>query len=91
MNTSDLLEQLLRAGQGSMPQRGGGGASAQGGLGDLGGALRLAGRAEDAVEPLTRSVELHEGLLAGDPRSVVYQRDLAIGLRDLDELHRDTN
>ena len=37
MNTSDLLEQLLRAGQGSMSQRGAGGASAQGGLGDLGG------------------------------------------------------
>jgi uncharacterized membrane protein YebE (DUF533 family) len=39
MNTSDLLEQLLRGGQGSMSQRGGGGASAQGGLGDLGGLL----------------------------------------------------
>ncbi|MBV7555329.1 tellurite resistance TerB family protein [Pseudomonas sp. PDM28] len=39
MNTSDLLEQLLRAGQSSMAQRGGGGASAQGGLGDLGGLL----------------------------------------------------
>ena len=39
MNTSDLLEQLLRAGQGSMSQRGAGGASAQGGLGDLGGLL----------------------------------------------------
>ncbi|WP_419710036.1 tellurite resistance TerB family protein [Pseudomonas sp. NFX224] len=39
MNTSDLLEQLLRAGQGSMSQQGGGGASAQGGLGDLGGLL----------------------------------------------------
>ena len=38
MNTSDLLEQLLRAGQGSMAQQGGG-ASAQGGLGDLGGLL----------------------------------------------------
>ena len=34
MNTSDLLEQLLRAGQGSMAQQGGAGASAQGGLGD---------------------------------------------------------
>ncbi|MFK9083098.1 tellurite resistance TerB family protein [Pseudomonas neuropathica] len=39
MNTSDLLEQLLRAGQGSRAQQGGGGASAQGGLGDLGGLL----------------------------------------------------
>jgi uncharacterized membrane protein YebE (DUF533 family) len=39
MNTSDLLEQLLRAGQGSMSQQGAGGASAQGGLGDLGGLL----------------------------------------------------
>jgi uncharacterized membrane protein YebE (DUF533 family) len=39
MNTSDLLEQLLRAGQGSMAQQGGAGASAQGGLGDLGGLL----------------------------------------------------
>ncbi|MCP2068311.1 tellurite resistance TerB family protein [Pseudomonas laurylsulfatiphila] len=39
MNTSDLLEQLLRAGQGSMAQQGSGGASAQGGLGDLGGLL----------------------------------------------------
>ncbi|MHC8400501.1 tellurite resistance TerB family protein [Pseudomonas sp. MDT1-17] len=39
MNTSDLLEQLLRAGQGSMSQQGGGGTSAQGGLGGLGGLL----------------------------------------------------
>ncbi|WP_095056851.1 tellurite resistance TerB family protein [Pseudomonas sp. Irchel s3f7] len=39
MNTSDLLEQLLRAGQGSIAQQRGGGASAQGGLGDLGGLL----------------------------------------------------
>ena len=39
MNTSDLLEQLLRAGQGSMSRQGGAGASAQGGLGDLGGLL----------------------------------------------------
>lgn len=39
MNTRDLLEQLLRAGQGSMAQQGGGGASAQGGLGNLGGLL----------------------------------------------------
>ena len=39
MNTSDLLEQLLRAGQGSMARQGGGDASAQGGLGDLGGLL----------------------------------------------------
>lgn len=39
MNTSDLLEQLLRAGQSSMAQQGGAGASAQGGLGDLGGLL----------------------------------------------------
>ncbi|KQZ87838.1 MULTISPECIES: tellurite resistance TerB family protein [unclassified Pseudomonas] len=39
MNTSDLLEQLLRAGQGSMARQGGGGTSAQGGLGDLGGLL----------------------------------------------------
>ncbi|MBZ9783396.1 tellurite resistance TerB family protein [Pseudomonas sp. REP124] len=37
MNTSDLLEQLLRGGQGAMSQRGG--AGAQGGLGDLGGLL----------------------------------------------------
>ena len=35
MNTSDLLEQLLRAGQGSATQQGTG----QGGLGDLGGLL----------------------------------------------------
>ncbi|PBI98432.1 MULTISPECIES: tellurite resistance TerB family protein [unclassified Pseudomonas] len=39
MNTSDLLEQLLRAGQGSMAQQRGSGASPQGGLGDLGGLL----------------------------------------------------
>jgi uncharacterized membrane protein YebE (DUF533 family) len=39
MNTSDLLEQLLRAGQGSMSRQGGAGASAQGSLGDLGGLL----------------------------------------------------
>src|SRR5689334_1108107 len=36
MNTSDLLEQLLRAGQGSSSQQGGGAASTQGGLGGLG-------------------------------------------------------
>jgi uncharacterized membrane protein YebE (DUF533 family) len=39
MNTSDLLEQLLRAGQGSMGQQGGGGASSQDPLGGLGGLL----------------------------------------------------
>ncbi|WP_460153409.1 tellurite resistance TerB family protein [Pseudomonas sp. S2_B07] len=39
MNTSDLLEQLLRAGQGSMTQQGGGGASSQDPLGGLGGLL----------------------------------------------------
>ncbi|WP_347905825.1 DUF533 domain-containing protein [Pseudomonas purpurea] len=37
MNTSDLLEQLLQAGQASMTQQGG--ASTQGGLGGLGGLL----------------------------------------------------
>ncbi|MEN5199871.1 tellurite resistance TerB family protein [Pseudomonas wadenswilerensis] len=39
MNTSDLLEQLLRAGQGSQAQQGRGGMSAQDGLGGLGGLL----------------------------------------------------
>jgi len=39
MNTSDLLEQLLRAGQGSMRQQGGGSASSQDPLGGLGGLL----------------------------------------------------
>ena len=39
MNTSDLLEQLLRAGQGSMSQQGGSGAAPQGGLGGLLGGL----------------------------------------------------
>lgn len=39
MNTSDLLEQLLRAGQGSQSQQSGGAASAQGGLGGLLGGL----------------------------------------------------
>jgi uncharacterized membrane protein YebE (DUF533 family) len=39
MNTSALLEQLLRASQGSMSRQGGSGSSAQGGLGDLGGLL----------------------------------------------------
>lgn len=38
MNTSDLLEQLLRAGQGSQAQQGGG-MSSQDGLGGLGGLL----------------------------------------------------
>jgi len=37
MNTTDLLEQLLRGGQGAVPRQGGG--AAQGGLGDLGGLL----------------------------------------------------
>ncbi|ATP45527.1 hypothetical protein CR511_16295 [Pseudomonas putida] len=39
MNTSDLLEQLLRAGQGSQAQQGSGGLSSQDGLGGLGGLL----------------------------------------------------
>ncbi|ATB67558.1 tellurite resistance TerB family protein [Pseudomonas mosselii] len=39
MNTSDLLEQLLRAGQGSQAQQGRGGMSSQDGLGGLGGLL----------------------------------------------------
>ncbi|WP_433884461.1 tellurite resistance TerB family protein [Pseudomonas vranovensis] len=39
MNTSDLLEQLLRAGQGSQAQQGTSGRSAQDGLGGLGGLL----------------------------------------------------
>ncbi|MDZ3992200.1 tellurite resistance TerB family protein [Pseudomonas sp. Teo4] len=39
MNTSDLLEQLLRAGQASQAQQGSGGMSAQDGLGGLGGLL----------------------------------------------------
>ncbi|AZD09424.1 putative membrane protein [Pseudomonas chlororaphis] len=39
MNTSDLLEQLLRAGQASMTQQGGGASAPQGGLGGLGGLL----------------------------------------------------
>ncbi|CAK15341.1 tellurite resistance TerB family protein [Pseudomonas entomophila] len=39
MNTSDLLEQLLRAGQASQAQQGSGGLSSQDGLGGLGGLL----------------------------------------------------
>ncbi|KJK08151.1 MULTISPECIES: tellurite resistance TerB family protein [Pseudomonas] len=39
MNTSDLLEQLLRAGQGSRAQQGSGGMPSQDGLGGLGGLL----------------------------------------------------
>ncbi|MEX5503741.1 tellurite resistance TerB family protein [Pseudomonas putida] len=39
MNTSDLLEQLLRAGQGSQPRQGNSGLSWQNGLGGLGGLL----------------------------------------------------
>ena len=39
MNTSDLLEQLLRAGQASQAQQGSGGMSSQDGLGGLGGLL----------------------------------------------------
>ncbi|WP_060485865.1 tellurite resistance TerB family protein [Pseudomonas sp. NBRC 111123] len=39
MNTRDLLEQLLRAGQGSQTQQGSGGLSSQGGLGGLLGGL----------------------------------------------------
>ncbi len=39
MNTSDLLEQLLRAGQGSQAQQGRGGMASQDGLGGLGGLL----------------------------------------------------
>lgn len=39
MNTSDLLEQLLQAGKGSISQRGGGGASSQDPFGGLGGLL----------------------------------------------------
>lgn len=39
MNTSDLLEQLLRAGQNSQAQQGSGGMASQDGLGGLGGLL----------------------------------------------------
>ncbi|MBK5437864.1 tellurite resistance TerB family protein [Pseudomonas sp. TH32] len=39
MNTGDLLEQLLRAGQASTRQQGGAAPASQGGLGDLGGLL----------------------------------------------------
>lgn len=39
MNTGDLLEQLLRAGQGSTSQQGGSAPASQGGLGGLGGLL----------------------------------------------------
>ncbi|WP_110993644.1 tellurite resistance TerB family protein [Pseudomonas sichuanensis] len=39
MNTSDLLEQLLRAGQSSQAQQGNGGSSSQDSLGGLGGLL----------------------------------------------------
>jgi hypothetical protein len=39
MNTSDLLEQLLRASQGTVSQQSGGGASSQNPLGGLGGLL----------------------------------------------------
>jgi uncharacterized membrane protein YebE (DUF533 family) len=39
MNTSDLLEQLLQAGKGSISQRSGGGASSQDPFGGLGGLL----------------------------------------------------
>jgi uncharacterized membrane protein YebE (DUF533 family) len=39
MNTSDLLEQLLRGAQGSASQQGAGSAAGQGGIGDLGGLL----------------------------------------------------
>ncbi|MHA6160704.1 tellurite resistance TerB family protein [Pseudomonas sichuanensis] len=39
MNTSDLLEQLLRAGQSSQTQQGNGGSSSQDSLGGLGGLL----------------------------------------------------
>ncbi|QBF28063.1 tellurite resistance TerB family protein [Pseudomonas tructae] len=39
MNTSDLLEQLLRAGQGSQAQQGSGGMSSQDPMGGLGGLL----------------------------------------------------
>lgn len=46
MNTSDLLEQLLRAGRGGTPQGGNATSTGQGGLGDLfGGLLRGAGGA----------------------------------------------
>ena len=40
MNTSDLLEQLLRGSQGAMPRQGGS-AAGQGDLGDLGGLLGI--------------------------------------------------
>lgn len=45
MNTSDLLEQLLRAGQSSQAQPGSGGMSSPGGLGGLLGGLLGGGRA----------------------------------------------
>jgi len=69
MNTSDLLEQLLRAGQGSMSQQGGGGASAQGGLGDLGGLLGgLLGGAGGSSAGGGGLGGLLGGLLGGSPQ-----------------------
>lgn len=47
MNTSDLLEQLLRAGQGSRAQQGSGSMSSQDGLGGLLGGLLGGGNATD--------------------------------------------
>ncbi|MGH8329013.1 MAG: tellurite resistance TerB family protein [Pseudomonas fluorescens] len=65
MNTSDLLEQLLRAGQGSMSQQGGGGggASAQVGLGGLGGLLGglLGGGSTMGGSTQTRSTQTRSG------------------------------
>lgn len=64
MNTSDLLEQLLRAGQGRQAQQGSGGVSSQGGLGDLLGGLLGGGNTAGGGLG-----DLLGGLLGGGPGS----------------------
>jgi len=66
MNTSDLLEQLLRAGQASMTQQGGGASAPQDGLGGLGGLLGgLLGGSSGGGAPAGGLGGLLGGLLGG--------------------------
>ncbi|MFQ6572090.1 tellurite resistance TerB family protein [Pseudomonas sp. UM16] len=65
MNTSDLLEQLLRAGQGSQAQQGSGGMSSPDGLGGLLGGLLGGGSATGGSGGLGGLGGLLGGLLGG--------------------------
>ncbi|HEK1010446.1 TPA: tellurite resistance TerB family protein [Pseudomonas putida] len=76
MNTSDLLEQLLRAGQGAQAQQRSGGLSSQGGLGGLLGGLLGGGGATGSGGGLG---DLLGGILGGGRSAGGYAQGRAAG------------